>query len=353
MIGSVYMKAARGEPGALYSLLRAGLIPASCIFDFVTSVRNILYDKRILSLRRASVPVVSIGNLTVGGTGKTPATVLVTRMLASMGHRPGIVSRGYGARGGDGYLSDENTVLSEALPGVPIGQGPDRHRCAEELVASEGVDCVVLDDGFQHRRLLRDLDILLIDASFPTGGGHLLPAGLLRESTDQVRRASLVVLTRTDQAGDEAVGALREEIRRWGFPGPLLTSVMVPVSVRGPGGRELGWFEDRRTFLFSGVGNPDSFRRIARELGVEIVGERVLRDHHRYSDPELLKISKEASAAGAAVILTTAKDWVKVREKLPDVPPPFNAVEIEMRITEGEEQLRDHLRGIFQDEPSG
>jgi len=215
MVQDFFLRMARGDAGPAYAVVRGALIPVAGLFGWAVSFRNSLYDRNILTRQSAAVPVVSVGNLTVGGTGKTPTVAYVTRALAGLGRRPGILSRGYGGRAGDEGLSDENLQLCESLPGVPLLEDRDRVRGAIRLVAEESVDCIVLDDGFQHRRLSRDLDICLVDATTPVGSGWLLPAGLLLEHLEGLSRATVVLLTRCDLVSREALDALRERIASW------------------------------------------------------------------------------------------------------------------------------------------
>jgi len=347
MAESFYLKMAKGGSGGVYSLARACLAPAAAVFTGVVGLRNALYDGRVLPVRRAGVPVISLGNLTVGGTGKTPATILTARMLLASGRRPGIVSRGYGARAGSDDLSDENRLLRETLPEVPLRQDKDRWRGACRLKEEEGVDCILLDDGFQHRSLHRDMNVLLLDATLPWGGGRLLPAGLLREPLAQCRRASFVLFTRTDMAGEGKVDALAESLLRLGYKGEVGHAVLKPSTVLGPGGRELSWFQDRSVYLFSGVGNPASFRHTVEGLGAQIAGEETFGDHFPYSREDVARLSVQAQRAGAACVFTTVKDWVKIRDLVPQTPPPFNALGVEMKLCSGVDAFSKALDALF------
>ena len=298
MVQDFFLRMARGDAGPVYAVVRGALIPVAGLFGWAVSFRNSLYDRNILTRQSAAVPVVSVGNLTVGGTGKTPTVAYVTRALAGLGRRPGILSRGYGGRAGDEGLSDENLQLCESLPGVPLLEDRDRVRGAIRLVAEESVDCIVLDDGFQHRRLSRDLDICLVDATTPVGSGWLLPAGLLREHLEGLSRATVVLLTRCDLVSREALDALRERIASWGFGGEVLTSVMRPVTILGPGGRDLSWLRDKSVYLFSGVGNPASFQRVVEDLGATVCGYEVFPDHYPYDGEDMTRVSRLAGRRG-------------------------------------------------------
>ncbi len=340
-----------GERGGAVSAARAGLIPVSWIYGSVVKLRNVLYDSGFLFSRRAPVPVISVGNLSVGGTGKTPAAAMIAKMLASMGRKPGIASRGYGSAGG--CLNDENLMLSEALRGIPLAQDADRHATVVALAGRCGADCAVLDDGFQHRRLRRDLDVLVIDAASSEHSLRMLPAGSMREPMESVARASLVIVAHADWAGSDAVEMLKERIRGFGFGGPVLTSAVAATGVLGPGGRSPAWFSDRRIHLVSGIGNPGYFRRTAEGLNAVITGESIFPDHHAYSAAEIARVSDLASFESADAVLATSKDWVKIRDLVPDRPPPFNAIEIEMNILDGRDTLIEKLKAVFtgEDQP--
>src|SRR5262245_8188408 len=197
--------------GPLAALLRAGLLAASVPYGWAAGVRNRLYDRGWKRSVRAPVPVVSVGNLTLGGTGKTPCVEYVCRFYRGVDLRVAILSRGDAA--GEG-LNDEALLLGENLPDVPHLQGADRARWARVAVEELFSEVLVLDDGFQHRRLARDLDVVLVDATDPWGGGHLFPRGLLRESPHGLRRAGVVVLTRCDQAGGEELDRLHRDVTR-------------------------------------------------------------------------------------------------------------------------------------------
>ncbi|MGH7376234.1 MAG: tetraacyldisaccharide 4'-kinase, partial [Candidatus Methylomirabilales bacterium] len=219
-VGGAVRAVARGEEapgGAGGVLLRAGLRIASWAYGTAVVARTAAYRARLLATHRVPCPVVSVGNLTAGGTGKTPCVIFLARHLQQHGFRPAILLRGYGRRGGTGLLvasagqgllvpaaeaGDEASLLAEVLPGVPVILAADRVRGAEVALSRCGADLLILDDGYQHLRLQRDLDILLLDARSPFGSGALLPRGLLREPPAAADRADLVILTRADQARD-------------------------------------------------------------------------------------------------------------------------------------------------------
>lgn len=276
---------------------------------------------------RLAVPVLSIGNLTVGGTGKTPVTETLARAWLRRGGNAGILSRGYGGGGG---ANDEARLLARRLPGVPHVQERERRIGGERLLAEHPeVDLVLLDDGFQHRRLARDVDLVLLDATAPFGGGHCLPAGRLREPWSALGRAHAVLLTRCDQVSAGLLARIERFVGET-FPGlPCLRSHQVAEDFRLSGGRT-GTPDVTRVGAFSAIGNPEAFHSTLRGLGFELVFTRTFRDHARYRPEDLARLREEARRTGAEALLTTEKDGVKL-ETLPgfaDAEPPVHQLRI-------------------------
>jgi tetraacyldisaccharide 4'-kinase len=263
-------------------------------------------------VHRAGVPVISIGNLTVGGTGKTPCVEYVARLLREHDYRVAVLSRGYGAEAG---RNDEAMVLEENLPDVPHYQGRDRVELARTAVEESESEVLVLDDGFQHRRLARDLDVALIDATDPWGGNYLLPRGGMREPKRNLRRAGFVVLTRCDAAGSEAVRTIEDEVRAL-VPGVRVArSVHAPLELLNGSAREgTEALRGRPVGAFCGIGNPDAFHATLASLGADVREFRIYPDHHQYTRADVDALREWATRLPAdAWVVTTQKDWVKVR----------------------------------------
>lgn len=301
-------------------------MPAA-LFGAVASLRGRLYDRGWLPSEHVDAPVVSVGNLTAGGTGKTPMVAWLVHALQERGRRPGIVSRGYGADA-DG-TNDEARLLAEALPGVPHAQDPDRARGARALLAA--ADVLVLDDGFQHRRLARDVDLVLVDATRPWGLPakpgeepvcELLPRGLLREAPAALARAHAIVITRSDQVEAGELAELCTTIEREAPGVPCICAVHRPARLRS---REAVYTVEQlagaSVDLVSAIGNPDAFERTVRDLGAEIVTHRRFPDHHLYAAEDLEGLGDDGRR-----IVTTAKDGVK----LPDQPVWILDVELDL-----------------------
>ena len=288
--------------------------------------------------------MVSVGNLTLGGTGKTPMVEYVARWGRSRRLRVAILSRGYGQAEG---LNDEGRVLEENLLDVPHLQGPDRASLARIAVEELESELLVLDDGFQHRRLARDLDVVLLDALDPFGLGRIFPRGLLREPVESLRRAGVVVLSRGDLIPATERLAIRRRAER--AAGPLAWAVArhAPLGLMAEGGPEepLDSLGGRPVAAFCGIGNPEGYRRTLDGLGARLVGFRPFPDHHIYTGPDVAELTSWARGVGAELALTTQKDSVKLRAATLG-PVPLRALRIGLEVIEGEDVLLDALARV-------
>jgi tetraacyldisaccharide 4'-kinase len=328
-------------PGA--GLQRTGLRLLSVPYGCGVRLRNWLFDRGWKASEQAEVPVVSVGNLTVGGTGKTPCVEYVARFYRERGQQVAILSRGYGTAVG---CNDEALVLEENLPDVPHLQGADRAALARVAVEELESEVLVLDDGFQHRRLRRDLDLVLIDATLPWGHGYLLPRGLLREPRTSLRRADLALLTRCDLVSATAIHELRREIGRWAPMLPIIESEHRPAHWQNAQGTALPLeaLRGRPVAGFCGLGNPEAFRQSLLRLGVDLVAWRTFPDHHPYQRADIEDLRRWAQQLpSAAVVVTTQKDLVKIcLDRLAE--RALWALGIRLHITAGAEILEEKLR---------
>ena len=295
------------------TLARLGLSAASGPYAAAVWLRNRLYDRGWKQVHRAAVPVVSVGNITLGGTGKTPCVEYLARFYRQRDVRVAILSRGYKGTWG---RNDEAMVLEENLPDVPHLQGADRVALAATAVEELEAELLILDDGFQHRRLGRDLDVVLLDATNPWGHGRHFPRGLLRESPRELRRGGVVMLTRCDQVPDEDVRALEEKARKLAPGAPVVATEHAPVEwvQHDAPSQPINALHRRPVVAFCGLGNPDAFRRTLRDLACEPRDFRAFPDHHAYTrvDVESLRDWARGQPPDAAVA-TTQKDLVKLR----------------------------------------
>jgi len=251
--------------------------------------------------------VISVGNITTGGTGKTPMVLWLAERLLAEGKKTGILTRGYrGEASASGSTSDEVQLLQRRLGDrVAFGIGADRFARGSEL-AKRGTEWFILDDGFQHMQLARNVDILLIDATNPFGGGHLLPAGRLREPKSAISRADVIVITRSRHAPAIEAAIRRESRTPIFYAGVRLDSVMPWRSTNAE--REIADMQREKLFAFCGIGNPPAFVANLREWGFQIVAERFFPDHHRYTPEDIQVIESEARSAGADALVCTEKD---------------------------------------------
>jgi len=318
--------------------------------------RNRKFDRAIIQdnqsvVKRAAVPVISIGNLTTGGTGKTPLVVAVAKLLRQQSKRVALISRGYGSDPDQPGRNDEAMELEHRLPDVPHLQDPDRFAMTTVAVEELESEVLVLDDGFQHRQLHRDLDIVTIDATNPFGFGRLLPRGLLREPVKGLRRADLVVITRANLVGAAALDSLTKKLRRWVASKKILTTEMKLVEAINASGdvQSLAVLLEQPTFLFSAIGNPAGFEQTLLQQSANLVGHEVFADHHRFDREDFERVGAAAKQAGAQQILCTHKDLVKVgADRVGGLP--VHAVLIEVEFTVGREVLADSLTACWRNE---
>jgi len=325
------------------------MLPFSFAYGAIVALRNQLYDRGILKQVQLPCPVISIGNITAGGTGKTPMTVLTANGLKARGFRPAVLSRGYGGRlttsgnivsAGAGILlspeeaGDEPVLIATATPGIPMLTGPDRFVSGKLAIEKFGVDVLVLDDAFQHRRLFRNVNIVLLDEDRFFGNGRLLPAGPLRELPAALNRADLIVKTGTSRG--------EKEWKKTGVPKgtpvfraryqpleiiqgkdkslPLINSVpgrsVETIQVQGNNNQTFppGALRDKKLYAFTGIAAPDKFRNTLEELGAKIIKFLAFPDHYFYKQDDVQAIAEEAKALNAEMVITTEKDGVKLLE---------------------------------------
>lgn len=327
-------------------MLRGGLGLAEVPYAWYVRRRNRRYDVGQIKVEQVGAPVVSVGNLTVGGTGKTPLVEWLARSLQSRGVKVGIVSRGYGSQ--QGQPNDEALELARSLPDVPHVQNRDRVAAARAAIEAKGCELILLDDGFQHRRLHRDLDIVLLDALAPFGYGRLLPRGLLREPLSSLARAHVICLSRADLIAEPKRAEIHEQVTSLAPDAAWVELAHRPRSLLSSAGEEapLASLTQRPVAAFCGIGNPEGFRATLDQCGYRVVAWREFPDHHRYSERDLAWLSNWADQAAAEAIVCTHKDLVKL-----DVPRlgerPLWALGVGVEVLAGRDELVSRLECVM------
>lgn len=301
------------------AMVRLGALAIEPLYAAAMAVRNIAYDRGWRATLRAHAPVISIGNLTTGGTGKTPSVVYIVHHLQSYGARPAVILRGY--KPDASGRSDEQELLRNLLPGVPIVADPDR-AAAARLIQREHpqINVIVLDDAFQHRRLHRDLDLVLIDATNPFGFRHVLPRGLMREHPSALRRAGAVIVTRANLVDSDELAELDRRIAELHGKPPIAHTAHTWSQVLDEHDRPVTDAK-ARVFIMAGIGNPRAFMNQAAQR-FTILDGKLLPDHAHYTLQTLDALEREMEGSGAQAVLTTEKDWVKLRPLIQSRPLP-------------------------------
>jgi len=333
---SVYRRILSGEAGGWATPVRAMLRLVEFGYAAAVDARNRRFD-RSGPLVTLPCPLISIGNITVGGTGKTPLVIDLVRRLERIGRNPAVLSRGYKAAGDE--PNDEEKLIRKNCPGVVCVADPDRAAGGQRAIEEFGADVLVLDDGFQHRRLARTLDVVVIDATCPFGFDHVLPRGLLRERAAGLRRANVIVLTRVDQVSHQQLERIRERTRRLAPDAVHLACRHHVSSVESLNGSPINAVGEKRAVLFAGVGHPGAFVTTARRLGVEVVGTRWFPDHHRYSRADVAALVAGKSFPPHDLLLTTEKDAVKLTDLDDGARATIGVVKIGIDFCDGDDRI--------------
>jgi tetraacyldisaccharide 4'-kinase len=346
-------------------MARALLFPPAKLYELAVRARIVAYQRGLLKTYHLRAPVINVGNLSVGGTGKTPCVAFIANCLQEAGHQVAILSRGY-RRETSGRVEvsdgkeilcsaresgDEPFLLAQSCPGVRVVVDQDRHAAGSWLEARAPISAFVLDDAFQHLRLARDLNLALIDATEPLGQARMVPFGGLREPLTGLRRADAVIVTRSDQPFDKA--SLLRTIEQHARPTtPIFFAHHEMTRLRRLGGEEnipLAEFAQKPVATVAGIAKPERFNDDLQEAGMKIVIRRDFEDHHPYSAEEFAEIAREALAALAQAIMVTEKDAANLSsEMIRQSLLPVYAAQIEFQC---EEELA--LKGLLFSAASG
>lgn len=336
--------------GGLASLLRFGLWLLSFPYAWAVALRNRGFD-RGRNVNKVNAPVIAIGNLTTGGTGKTPLVCYFANKFRELDFRVAILSRGYGAD--ESGVNDEALELEFRLPDVPHLQDPDRKRMADIAIEELESEVLILDDGFQHRKLHRDVDLLVVDATCPFGYDHLLPRGLLREPVDNLKRADVIILNRCNFVSKKEVTAIKEQIRTIQPDALIVEAETIAEELVDQHGhsQEIDTITGQKVLAFCGIGNPAGFRSTLEKCQVELLELREFPDHHRYDREDIDQIKEWVAAhPDCQTVLCTHKDLVKIN-LMQIAGKPLRAIMISNRIRLRERVLWQTIHEKMQQPP--
>jgi tetraacyldisaccharide 4'-kinase len=322
------------------------LFPFEGAYSVILGFWNWGYCRKVFPIHSVGAKVISIGNLTWGGTGKTPLVEYLARRFKGDGKRVAVLSRGYGSSQ-DRLKADEVQWLTHRLEGISIFSDPDRVHSAHQA-QQQKIEVLILDDGFQHRRLARRLDIIIIDATDPFGNGHLIPVGKLREPLKSLRRANWIILTKTDLVNDGELSRIKEKIRQFVPEVAVSETFYRPICLRGVSLAQddkidLGSLKDQNIGIAAAIGNPGAFKKTVEKLGARVTQTYFKRDHSRYSAADFQKMEEIQKKNSLFCWVTTSKDAIKMRGVR---TVPIYELEIELVFKEGEKELWQAIESL-------
>jgi len=327
--------------------------PLSPLYSRVMAIRSDLYQKGFFKQHKLEVPVISVGNLVLGGTGKTPLVRYIAELLRKMKRKPAILSRGYkGSVSGEinivanttdilldaGQAGDEPRLLAEKLQGIPVLTGKKRSLTGRFAIDSYGVDCLILDDGFQHMSLKRDIDLVLFNAQKQLGNGRVLPGGDLREPLSALKRAAAFIISGVDAPADENAGEFKEFLHNMFPEKPIFTGSYQAEETlaRIYSGKKdtLSLTEGSAipVYGFCGIAQPESFQNTLKKSRMNLVGFQSFKDHHAYSLNDIKLLCKNGVSFGAEALITTEKDLVKIRDLFPAADLPLLSLSVRFKM---------------------
>jgi len=312
-------------------------VPFSFIYFLIVSMRSILYRLGIFRKYKINAKVISVGNITWGGTGKTPVTAFIADMLAKKNRRVGILIRGYG--------NDESELLPKLTSNVPVLVGKDRVKKGQEAIERHLSDTVLLDDGFQYVRLRRDLNIVCIDAAKPFGNGWMIPAGSLREGLCSLKRADIFLITKADLVFNKnKLEKLEKKLKSINRKAVIAKAIHRPLhfyKIPDDEKVNIGELQNRELVLVSAIGSPECFEKTILRLGLKINKHFIFRDHHRYTKDDIANIEDYCNKNKLDTVVTTEKDAVKLKGQ------KYLVLKVRLEIIENEDGFYNRLLRIY------
>ena len=344
----------------------------SKVYGGAVKLRRIFYKKAVLKSKRLPCPVISIGNITVGGTGKTPMTIYVAQVVKQLGYKVAIISRGYKGKAEKvgGIVSngrvllmtpeiagDEPYMMANRLKDVPVIVGKNRFKAGRLAIRKFDPDVIVLDDGFQHLKLQRDLDLVLLDYRKPFGNGHLLPRGVMREPASALFCADAIILTRSDTVNDYETSSSLRKLRSYERNKPIYSTFHHPFVYKIINGEKKIFetnmqealrqnsdcIKGRTVFAFSGLADNHSFQQTVKSLKCNVSGFMEFPDHHQYSERDLDEILSAAKKSMSECIITTEKDYVRIAHKI-DWPDDLFVIGIEIDFGADKKRFNSYIK---------
>jgi tetraacyldisaccharide 4'-kinase len=322
-----------------YKPLCLFLSALSLFYRLIIKVRNFLFDISVLKTTKVPAAVISIGNITTGGTGKTPLVAWLCNYFIRNNVKTAVLTRGYKSKKD---IADEPAMLAKAVHSIIVVVNPNRVAGAQKAINENNAKLLVMDDGFQHRRLARDVNIVAIDATVPFGNGKLLPAGLLREPIASLKRADAVIITRANQNSPEIIDEIKKKVSKIKPDMVFAAAVHKPTYVKLIKDKQipLGELKERKIYAFCGIGNPDAFFQTLTDMALNIVGTKVYNDHHIYTNDDIAAIYEDARYKQAEYVVTTHKDWIKTALlSVEKFQIPFAALMVELDFVDGKENI--------------
>jgi len=354
MIKEYYLSTLSGqEKGLIATLFKSTLSTLTYPYLAVLKTRDVLYQNGIIKSTRLPVKILSIGNITTGGTGKTPLVEFMAKSLHKSGRKVAILSRGYGAsnlsKENNDIVNDECLTLRENLKDVPVLVGKNRAINGERAINDYGVDSIILDDGFQHFKLNRDLDVVVIDSLNPFGGEYLVPRGSLREPLKNLRRADIFIISHCDQSSEKTLQSIYTRLKQLNTDAPVCESIHRAVHIENIADNsilELKWLKGKKVYGLSAIGNPESFAFTLKGLDADLIKHKVYCDHHVYTLEEMVRVISDANSLGADAIVVTQKDIVKIRN-MNIGATKILSLKVELEITKGIELYNEAIDRVL------